>query len=368
MKKVVHEQIIQTQKGKIHFSEPIVFVDNEKRKRSGHMSHAMVEFAPGKIMAFNSNCSGTRYLGHSAHGWMEFRISEDYGKTWGDFKKIPYSWEVMIDGLNTISIEKALAMPNGDIVAFCLMNSQYAPYCCNPFELPPKVLITHDLGETWDEPFEFSKYNGRIYDAMLVDGVAYVLEFCNESGFGDKEDDAYRIFKSEDNGKSWQEVSVVPYPSTLGHAYGSMTISPKGELIVYAYNSNDQVNMSCAISPDMGKTWTKVGKSFVKKQIRNPQVGRLDEYYILTGRAGQNETIASDFVIYTSLDGIHWDDGLALGDGIRRSCWYSCMLPIKMPNGKTRLYVKYSENYNDFREYIGCQVNNMLAYFEKIEE
>jgi hypothetical protein len=170
------------------------------------------------------------------------------------------------------------------------------------------------------------------------------------------------------DGKTWKEVSVVPYPSTIGHAYGSMTISPKGELIVYAYNSNDQVNMSYAVSPDMGNTWTNLGKSFVKKQIRNPQVGRLDEYYILTGRAGQNETIASDFVIYTSLDGINWDDGLALGNGIRRSCWYSSMLPIKMPNGKTRLYVKYSENYNEFPKEMGCQVNNMLAYFEKIDE
>lgn len=368
MKKVVHEQIIQTKKGKIYFSEPIVFVDNEKRKRSGHMSHAMVEFAPGKIMAFNSNCSGTRYLGHSAHGWMEFRISEDYGNTWSDFKMIPYSWDKMIDGLNTISIEKALAFPNGDIVAFCLMNSQYAPYSCEPWELPPKVLITHDLGETWEEPFEFNKYNGRIYDAMIVDGVGYVLQSCYDDFLSKTENDKYKIFKSEDNGKSWQEVSDVPFEPKSGLGYGNMTILPNGDLIVYAYNANDQENMPYAISPDMGKTWTKTGKSFVKNKIRNPQVGRLDEYYILTGRAGQNETIASDLAIYTSLDGIHWDDGLLLGEGIRRSCWYSNNLTIKMPNGKTRMYLKYSENYNDFREYIGCQVNNMLAYFEKIDE
>ena len=64
-------------------------------------------------------------------------------------------------------------------------------------------------------------------------------------------------------------------------------------------------------------------------------------------------------------DGINWDDGLLLGEGIRRSCWYSNNLTIKMPNGKTRMYLKYSENINDIHEYHGCQVNNMLAYFEK---
>ena len=46
MKFVVHGQTIKTEKGNIKFSEPKVFVDNEARKRSGHMSHAMVEYAP----------------------------------------------------------------------------------------------------------------------------------------------------------------------------------------------------------------------------------------------------------------------------------------------------------------------------------
>ena len=34
---------------------PEVYVDNEKRRRSGHMSHAMAEFAPNTFIDFNSN-------------------------------------------------------------------------------------------------------------------------------------------------------------------------------------------------------------------------------------------------------------------------------------------------------------------------
>ena len=62
------ERIFEGVAGKLHISEPELFVDNESRRRSGHMSHAMVEYEPGRIIAFNSNCSPDRLLGHAAHG------------------------------------------------------------------------------------------------------------------------------------------------------------------------------------------------------------------------------------------------------------------------------------------------------------
>ena len=41
---------------------------------------------------------------------------------------------------------------------------------------------------------------------------------------------------------------------------------------------------------------------------------------------------------------------------------------LEIINGKTRMYLKYSENYNEFPKEMGCQVNNMLAYFKKIDD
>lgn len=58
-----------------------LYVDNQSRGRSGHMSHALAEFAPGCIIGFNSNCSALRWGGHSPYGWIEYRISRDAGKT-----------------------------------------------------------------------------------------------------------------------------------------------------------------------------------------------------------------------------------------------------------------------------------------------
>ena len=55
---------------------PEIYVDNEKRRRSGHMSHAMAEFKKGSFIDFNSNCSAIRYGGHFPYGWVEYRISK----------------------------------------------------------------------------------------------------------------------------------------------------------------------------------------------------------------------------------------------------------------------------------------------------
>jgi hypothetical protein len=219
---------------------------------------------------------------------------------------------------------------------------------------------------------------------MLHDGTVYVLESCNvaEEGFWiHDEKDAYRLFKSTDNCQTFEEVCIVPFESQMFLCYGAMTVSPKGELICYAYNIEDECNMAYAVSPDFGTTWTAAGKSYVKKRIRNPQIGRLDGQYMLFGRAGQDDpdTVHS-MVIYTSRDGLNWDDGILLGDNERRSCFYSNTLTVTMPNGKQRMYLKYSENVHLWSEtsqmptvagpngpedfFPRCQVNGMLTYFE----
>jgi hypothetical protein len=147
MEMLIHAQQINGKLRKIQFNEPKIFVDNEKNGRSGHMGHALTEFAPGKIMAFHSNCSAKRFCGHSAFGWMEYRISEDYGETWGESVKFPFSWETFLNGVYTVTVEKAITCDNGDIVAFCLMNSQATIPCCEPWDCP-MVVVSKDCGKT----------------------------------------------------------------------------------------------------------------------------------------------------------------------------------------------------------------------------
>ena len=41
----------------VECGDPILYVDNEARGRSGHMTHAMAEFRPGHLIDFNSKSS-----------------------------------------------------------------------------------------------------------------------------------------------------------------------------------------------------------------------------------------------------------------------------------------------------------------------
>ena len=374
MEKFIHAQEIQGVKNKIKISEPIVLADNEKAHRSGHVGHALTEFAPGKIMAFSANTSFDRFCGHSVYGWMDYRISEDYGKTWGKPKVFPYSWEKFLEGINFVFVEKAITCSDGTIAAFCSMNdAENSKYCvCEPHAVP-EVVISSDGGKTWGKPIKIGDYRGRIFQALYKNGVAYVLIFCNDaevSFTGSKPEHVYRLFKSEDNCRSFYDAGVIPFADTTGRGYGTMVFNEKNELIAYAYNLNDQYNMDYIVSKDHGKTWGETGKSYCAKMIRNPQVAVLDGQYILHGRSGGDEKGLESFVLYTSSDGTNWDDGVLLDPVKRRNaCFYSDNLVVTKPDGKQVMFVQYSENIYvfDIKTDWRAQVNSMLLEIESVK-
>ena len=367
MKMLFGEQYIDGLGGKLHLFNPEIFIDHEKDGRSGHCGHALIEFESGKIMAFYSNTSAKRFSGHSAYGWVEYKISTDYGKTWSGRKILDFSYKEFIDGIHTVSVEKAVVCNDGSIVIFCLMNSAETVACYEPYDVPV-YLISNDQGKTWSEPFLLLNEKGRVYDAIYKDGSIYALMFCNDAKehfWGSKDEHLYKIYKSDDNGKSFYEHSVVEFPSTLGLAYGSMIFTPNDELLVYAYDLNDEFNMPCMISDDFGKNWREFKKSFMAKKIRNPQVNILDGQYILHGRAGENEAGTGAFVFYTSANGIDWDEGTILVED-RPACFYSNNLLVKFPDGHNKMLVQYSENYNDPKPGVWSgQVNVMHMWIEK---
>ena len=271
MEMFLHEMEIDGALNKIHLSEPKIFVDNEKRGRSGHVGHALIEIEPGKILAFNANTSNKRASGHAAFGWMEYRISEDYGKTWGEIIDFPYSKKEFYDGVHTVSVEKAVVCDDGTIIAFCLINTTDAVCSCEPWDIP-KYVISKDGGKSWSEAEDLCEYKGRIYDAIYYNGSVYVLEFCNDAKehfCGNKDEHLYRLFKSDDNGKSFYEESVVDFPTTKSRGYGNMIFTPEGKLMVYAYNVEDEQSMDCVISEDLGKSWGNYTKCFVKNRKTN---------------------------------------------------------------------------------------------------
>lgn len=323
----------------LELSEPMLYVDNQSRRRSGHMTHAMAEFAPGKMIDFNSNCSAVYVGGHATFGWVEYRISEDGGETYSDVYELPYAKQEFFDGIYAISVEKAVACDDGRIVAFCLRNNAHA--CCQPWDTLMTV-TSFDGGKTWTEPKEFCPYKGRVYDALMHEDVIYALEFCNDGSglfLGEKEEHVYRIYTSHNRGESFEELCVVPIP-TMGRGYGAMLFDDDGNLHVYAYNYNDERHIDHVVSADKGRTWSAPTTSYLKEGIRNPQIAIMDGVLILHGR----NAAMTGFVLYSSENGFDWDEGcyIAREKGV---CYYSNNIVLKDRKEHNRLLIQYSECY-----------------------
>ena len=107
--------------------------------------------------------------------------------------------------------------------------------------------------------------------------------------------------------------------------------------------------MDYMISYDKGITWTEGGKCYVKKGIRNPQTVIWDGQFILHGRG----SCGRGFMLYTSADGINWDEGYAIEPN-KELCYYSNNLLIN-----DKVLLQYSDSYNG-----GC-VNVMHSWLEK---
>ena len=322
----------------VEIEEPTLYVDNESRNRSGHMSHALAEFAPNCLIEFNANCSAYRWDGHSAYGWIEYRISRDSAKTYSDIYTLPYSVECFLDGIHTISLEKAVACDDGTIVAFCLRNDATNREATDSWSTP-MLVTSSDEGKTWSEAREYTPYAGRTYDAVYHKGSIYLLHWCSEDFIGAKPEDVFRLYRSDDNAQSFYEVCVVPMDTT-NRGYGAMLFDAEGRLHVFAYNGSAECEMDHIISDDEGKTWTLQKPCFMKEGCRNPQLALLDGVYILHARAnGPN-----GFVLYTSENLQDWDEGCYIVEKKGAMAYYSNNLNLSDENGNF-LLVKYDDTY-----------------------
>ena len=332
----------------VEIDEPTLYVDNQSRKRSGHMTHALAEFAPGCFIDFNSNCSILRWGGHSPYGWIEYRISKDNGKTYSDVKTLEYSMQCLYDGMYIISVEKAVACSDGSIVAFCLKNDATHPTACEPWDTPMHIKST-DGGETWSEAREMSPYKGRTYDALYYEGSIYVLHHCNPHHTGETQEHVYRIYKSDDNGESFYELSTLPI-DPVGRNYGAMIFDSEGNLHVYTHNDNALEHFDHAISYDNGKTWELSEPSYLARGLRNHQIAYIDGVYIFHGRSEDYE----GFIMYTSTDASNWDEGTMIDIDKGASAFYSNNLNLRDENGNF-LLIQYSCRYEGMK----VNVNHM---------
>ena len=333
-------------------NEGILFVDHSQANRSGHLGHALVEYEPGKILAFYPNCSDAN-RGHCATGWMECKRSVDGGETWSEPSVFDYSKRTFDDGQRrSVFCEKALLAPDGAIVIETLECDLTTTPHWHPHFIP-MVLRSTDGGETWSDPVPISDEPGRVYDMIRVGDEILALELCNDTAenfVGTRPEHVYNLYVSADSGRSFTLRSTLPL-DTEGRGYGTMSLLPDGGLIAYVYNINDERNLDYVISYDDGRTWSEPGTSFFAKQIRNPQMTAFKGGYVLHGRSGckGDDGVRGNFVLYTSADGINWDEGCYLRMLDAGSGAYSNSIAVGAldPDTPDRLLIQASHAYEE---------------------
>lgn len=124
-----------------------------------------------------------------------------------------------------------------------------------------------------------------------------------------------------------------------------MEFAKDGSLIVYVYDSAHEDQIEYVISRDRGLTWSAPARSRVAKLIRNPQVRRLGDVWFMTGRNGG---VSDGLVLYSSDDGIHWDEGRMIDRRPPKGGYgyYSCLLPVFEPGQSPRMLLQYSHVYS----------------------
>lgn len=330
----------------------IVFVDHQLAGRTGHLGHALVEYAPDHILAFYSNCDARVNNGHNGDGWMEYKRSEDGGKTWSEPFVLDYSKKVYDRTADRATLcEKAVRTDDGTIILF---NLECRSRMWEPYDVP-SCSRSSDGGQTWVPSMPLGDLPGRVYDARVRDGCVYVLVFCNDAGiqfFGKLPEHHYRLYVSTDHGRTFSLRSTLPI-SFNRRAYGTMTWLSGGRLIVYVYHLLDEKRLDYTISDDDGRTWSAVATTTLARQIRNPQVAAFKGGYVLHGRSGSkgDDATRGHFVLYRSPDGINWDDGRYLAMREHGVAAYSNNLLVGTlkPAAQPRLLIQASYAYEQAR-------------------
>lgn len=346
-------------------NDGIIFVDHSKNNRSGHMGHALVECENGDILAFYPNCSAEdkTYDGHSGFGWMEYKRSSDGGETWSESFVEPNSKALFDCNIGrTFMCEKAVRTDTGRIILFYLQcdvvtnGHIWEPY----FE--PHYSFSEDNGKTFSSAKQLWDKRGRIYDALYHEGVVYVLFSENPELPGVEHSENYDLllYTSVDNGETFTLRSRVGFDSMIQRLYGNLCFTPDGRLIAYTYEKRDEFNLPYVISSDNGFTWSREARTHFAKKLRNPQIIYYKDRYFAHGRGKWPLEYNGSLVLYSSFDGVNWDDGVFLRYATAGAGAYSNNIVVRTPDGRERMMLQASHAYEGHK-------TNIIMYFVDID-
>ena len=215
----------------------------------------------------------------------------------------------------------------------------------------PMYIISTDGGYTWSEPSELGDSRGRVYDARYCNGEILALHFENDNEikfWGNKHEHVYELHVSSDGGRTFEKRSELPF-DTAGKSYGTMGMLDSGSIVVYIYNKDAEHTMDYVVSDDGDRTWSDPKVAHFRKKIRNGQMASLIGCYFMHGRSGHygEKGGKGHLVLYSSRDGLAWDDGTYLKMREAGTGAYSNSIVVNSlkPHNRRRLLLQASHAY-----------------------
>ncbi len=333
----------------------ILYVNHRRHWRSGHGGNALTECTNGDIISFYSNVSGEERKGHGIGGWSEYRRSRDGGRTWSEPVMLDYSrraWEG--DDVYSALVFGVTTAPSGTLIAFVCRFEQELWVK----KLPPVYLLSYDNGLTWSEPRELDP-NADVESASLTfdatfayDGKVFAVFMPGAANYCPG---PYAMYVSEDNGENFERRSTLPFHHE--NYYVTAGVLDCGDIIVYSYpyrkeEEIDEFNIDYVVSSDEGRTWSEVRKAYFAQRIRNPQLSeKIGNLYFIHGRSGSKGDNPGNFILYSSEDGINWDEGIILKQKTPGGDCYSANTVVGKydPAAPNRLLIQSSVSYHSSR-------------------
>ena len=144
--------------------------------------------------------------------------------------------------------------------------------------------------------------------------------------------------------------SELPF-DTAGKSYGTMGMLGSDELVVYICNKDTEGTMDYLVSDDGGRTWSDPKIAHFQRKIRNGRMASLNGCFFMHGRSGHygEKSGKGHLVLYSSRDGLSWDDGVLMKMREAGTGAYSNSIVVGSlnPHKRNRLLIQASHAYEE---------------------
>ena len=269
-----------------------------------------------------SMCHSQRPFSH-----IIVRRSGDAGKTWGPRQVVcERTREQTFGGGGRLNCSRIAACADGTLLLMVdeLRTDTMEGYL-EPAPAMNLLFRSDDAGLTWEGPEETGITEGivpSIKELSNGDLLIGVTEQFHGDDPGRGFSESQTVYRSSDQGKSWDGPVTVPNPSALtvnGEKWrlneGDFAEMDDGRIVLYMREDGERLSAWKSLSEDGGRTWSEAQRSQMPHCLGRPSVGRLRSGEIaVTYRLGCGKSTSLALYVETAAEAVRGLGGAGARD------------------------------------------------------